>query len=264
MAPLIEWAAAVLTKPRIPAGGAPQAEHTRGTELITLEYPLGSRRTRRQHGVMAPRLYAATGTSFARLDETPDGWTVEPSLPESTAQCLALDPNDPDVVYVGLGAGGVRKTMDGARTWIDVGLVEQQVFSVAVSAADGAVYAGTEPSALFRSDDEGGTWRELAGLLDLRPVRHGASRHAPGRRTCAGSRPAHTRRTRILAGIELGGLMRSTNAARRGKTTGPVRSATCTRSRGTRARLVAPTRPAEAERPGARTPATRGAGGRGP
>ena len=113
------------------------------------------------------RLYATTGTSFARLDETPDGWTVELSLRDSTAQCLALDPNDPDTVYVGLGAGGVRKTTDGARTWIDLGLAEQQVFSVAVSAVDGAVYAGTEPSALFRSDDRGGTWRELTGLLDL-------------------------------------------------------------------------------------------------
>ena len=113
------------------------------------------------------RLYAATGTSFARLDETPDGWAIELSLRDRTVQCLALDPGDPDTVYVGLGAGGVRKTMDGARTWIDLGLTEQQVFSVAVSAADGAVYAGMEPSALFRSDDEGGTWRELTGLLDL-------------------------------------------------------------------------------------------------
>jgi hypothetical protein len=41
------------------------------------------------------------------------------------------------------------------------------VFSVAVSAIDGAVYAGTEPSALFRSDDGSETWRELTALLEL-------------------------------------------------------------------------------------------------
>ena len=158
------------------------------------------------------RLYAATGTSFARLDETPDGWAIELSLRDSTVQCLALDPGDPDTVYVGLGAGGVRKTMDGARTWIDLGLTEQQVFSVAVSAADGAVYAGMEPSALFRSDDEGGTWRELTGLLDL-PSR--ATWSFPPRPWTSHVRwiapsphEAHT----ILAGIELGGLMRSTDA----------------------------------------------------
>ena len=161
---------------------------------------------------MAPRLYAATGTSFARLDETPDGWTVEPSLRESTAQCLALDPDDPDVVYVGLGAGGVRKTTDGARTWMDLGLVEHQVFSVAVSAADGVVYAGTEPSALFRSDDEGRTWHELTGLLDLpsRPTWSFPPRPWTSHVRWIAPSPheAHT----ILVGIELGGLMRSTDA----------------------------------------------------
>ena len=39
-----------------------------------------------------------------------------------------------------------------------MGLADEQVFSVAVSAADGAVYAGTEPSALYRSDDGGLVW----------------------------------------------------------------------------------------------------------
>jgi hypothetical protein len=41
------------------------------------------------------------------------------------------------------------------------------VYSLAVSPVDGAIYAGTEPSALFRSDDGGRTWRELRALLDL-------------------------------------------------------------------------------------------------
>ena len=62
---------------------------------------------------------------------------------------------------------GVRRTTDGGRTWIDCALPEPGVFSLAVSAADGAVYAGTEPSALYRSDDRGETWRELTSLLDL-------------------------------------------------------------------------------------------------
>ena len=157
------------------------------------------------------RLYATTGSSFARLDETPDGWTVEASLPGSAAQCLALDPEDPDTVYVGLGAGGVRKTTDGGHVWADAGLAEQQVFSVAVSAVDGAVYAGTEPSALFRSDDGGSSWRELTGLLDL-PSRPSWS--FPPRPWTSHVRwiaPSPHEADTILAGIELGGLMRSTD-----------------------------------------------------
>jgi len=157
------------------------------------------------------RLYATTGTSFARLDETPAGWTVDVSLPDSTAQCLALDRGDPDTVYVGLGAGGVRKTTDGGSTWQDLGLADQQVFSVAVSAADGAVYAGTEPSALFRSDDGGGTWRELTGLLELpsRPTWSFPPRPWTSHVRWVAPSP-HVADT-ILAGIELGGLMRSTD-----------------------------------------------------
>src|SRR4249920_1035198 len=113
------------------------------------------------------RLYATTGTSAVRLDETCDGWNVAHELRGSGAQCLAIHPADPDTVYVGLAAGGVRKTTDGGRTWTNSGLAGEQVFSLAVSAADAALYAGTEPSALYRSDDGGETWRELQGLLEL-------------------------------------------------------------------------------------------------
>jgi len=107
------------------------------------------------------RFYAATGDGIARLDEAGGAWDVELSLTGSGAQCLALDPADPDTVYAGLREGGVRRTTDGGRSWIDCALPVPGVFSLAVSAADGAVYAGTEPSALYRSDDRGETWREL-------------------------------------------------------------------------------------------------------
>jgi hypothetical protein len=112
------------------------------------------------------RLYAATGDAIARLDEG-EIWTVELSLSGCGAQCLAVDPADPETVYAGLREGGVRRSVDGGRTWVDCRLPEPGVFSLAVSAANGAVYAGTEPSRLFRSDDQGKSWAELGALLDL-------------------------------------------------------------------------------------------------
>jgi hypothetical protein len=69
--------------------------------------------------------------------------------------------------YAGLREGGVRRSADGGRSWVDCKLPEPGVFSLAVSAADGVVYAGTEPSRLFRSDDQGESWGELEALLDL-------------------------------------------------------------------------------------------------
>jgi photosystem II stability/assembly factor-like uncharacterized protein len=157
------------------------------------------------------RLYAATGDAVATLDETDGGWSVELSLPGSGAQCIAVHSSDPDTVYTGLREGGVRRSTDGGRTWVDCELPASGVFSVAVSPADGAVYAGTEPSALYRSDDGGERWRELEGLLEL-----------PSRPTWSFPPRPWTSHVRwispnphdadlILAGIELGGLMRSTD-----------------------------------------------------
>jgi photosystem II stability/assembly factor-like uncharacterized protein len=129
------------------------------------------------------RLYAATGDGIATLTERGGEWAVEWALLEPGVGSLAVDPADPDTVYAGLREGGVRRSTDAGRSWVDCNLPEAGVYSLAVSPADGAVYAGTEPSRLYRSDDRGERWRALDGLL-------------------AGL---------VLVGIELGGLMRSTD-----------------------------------------------------
>src|SRR5688500_14968892 len=157
------------------------------------------------------RLYAATGDGVARLDEVDGEWATAFSLPGSGAHCLAVDPADRDTLYAGLREGGVRRTTDAGRSWTDCELPETGVFSLAVSAADGAVYAGTEPSRLFRSDDGGRTWRALDALLDL-PSRPSWS--FPPRPWTSHVRwiaPSPHDAALLLVGIELGGLMRSTD-----------------------------------------------------
>ena len=157
------------------------------------------------------RLYAATGDGIVRLDERGGGWTVELFLGRSGAQCLAVDPRDPDTLYAGLRERGVSRTHDGGRSWVDCALPEPGVFSLAVSAADGSVYAGTEPSRLFRSDDRGETWRELEALLELpsRPTWSFPPR--PWTSHVRWIAPSPDDADLILVGIELGGLMRSTD-----------------------------------------------------
>jgi hypothetical protein len=157
------------------------------------------------------RLYASTGDGIARLDESNGAWKVALSLQGSGAQCLAVDPSDPDVVYAGLRESGVRRTSDGGRTWLDCELPAPGVFSLAVSAVDGAVYAGTEPSALFRSDDGTNTWRELTALLELpsRPTWSFPPRPWTSHVRWIAANPHDA--DLLLVGIELGGLMRSTD-----------------------------------------------------
>jgi photosystem II stability/assembly factor-like uncharacterized protein len=157
------------------------------------------------------RLYAATGDAIARLEQEDGRWRTTLSLTGSGAQCLALDPADGDVVYAGLREGGVQRTTDRGASWVDCALPAPGVFSLAVSAADGAVYAGTEPSALYRSDNRGETWVELTALLEL-PSRPSWS--FPPRPWTSHVRwiaPSPHDADLLLVGIELGGLMRSTD-----------------------------------------------------
>ncbi|HET9287062.1 MAG TPA: hypothetical protein VFO26_05845 [Gaiella sp.] len=155
------------------------------------------------------RLFGATGDGIARLEESGGAWTVEQSLTGTGAQCVAVDPHDPDTVYAGLREGGVRRTRDAGRSWVDCALPEPGVFSLAVSPADGAVYAGTEPSRVFRSDDGGESWRALDALLDLpsRPTWSFPPR--PWTSHVRWIAPSPHDAELILVGIELGGLMRS-------------------------------------------------------
>src|SRR5881296_3538642 len=157
------------------------------------------------------RLYAATGDAIARLDEHHGAWQTTLSLIGTGAQCLALDASDPDIVYAGLREGGVRRTTDGGASWVDCGLPAPGVFSLAVSAADGAVYAGTEPSALYRSDDRGETWVELASLLELPSQPTWSFPPRPWTSHVRWIAPSPHDADLILVGIELDGLMRSTD-----------------------------------------------------
>jgi photosystem II stability/assembly factor-like uncharacterized protein len=157
------------------------------------------------------RLYGATGDGIVRLDESGGGWAVDRCLDGTGAQCLAVDPRDADTLYAGLRKGGVRRSGDGGRTWVDCELPEPGVFSLAVSPVGGVVYAGTEPSRLFRSVDHGGQWRELEALLELpsRPTWRFPPR--PWTSHVRWIAPSPHDADLILVGIELGGLMRSTD-----------------------------------------------------
>src|SRR5262249_35833219 len=108
---------------------------------------------------------------------------------------------------------------DGGETWkaASEGLEDLRVLAVTVSRShrtDGvsAVYAGTEPSNLYRSEDGGRSWQILPALRELPSEPRWSF---PGRpwthhvRTIA-LHPADPEI--LLVGIELGGVMRSTDA----------------------------------------------------
>jgi photosystem II stability/assembly factor-like uncharacterized protein len=163
------------------------------------------------------RIFAVTGDDVARF-------ALEAGEPELVlrgigARCVAVDPRDPERVYVGTFDDGLYATDDGGSTWRqdERGLADRRVMSVAVSPSHeqggvSVVYAGTEPSNLYRSVDGGRNWQLLPALRSLpsepswsfppRPWTH----HV---RTIA----LHpTDPDWLVVGIELGGVMRSRDA----------------------------------------------------
>jgi hypothetical protein len=98
---------------------------------------------------------------------------------------------------------------DAGATWRDTGLPEADVFSVAISAVDGVFYAGCEPSMLFASADRGQTWRELSALREIPSAPTWSFPPRPWTSHVRWIAPSPHDGSLLLAGIELGGLMRS-------------------------------------------------------
>ena len=121
------------------------------------------------------------------------------------AQCVAAD--GPRVL-AGTSDNGAFLSVDGGATWEHVELPEPSVFSVAIGAADGALYAGTEPSRLFVARD-GEPWTELEALQDIPSRDRWSFPPRPWTHHVRWIAPDPHRAQRLLVGIELGGLMAS-------------------------------------------------------
>jgi hypothetical protein len=154
------------------------------------------------------RLYAAGGDAVSVVE----GGNIRTSLGERGARCLAVDPEDPDTIYVGTSDDGLFKSVDGGRSWDGLsGIEHPRVTAVAVSPADGAVYAGTEPSALFVSRDGGGSWRESEEMRKLPSQPTWSFPPRPWTSHVRAIALSYADPDLVVVGIELGGVLRSTN-----------------------------------------------------
>jgi photosystem II stability/assembly factor-like uncharacterized protein len=152
------------------------------------------------------RLYAAGHNAVAVVEDGKVGLTLE----GGGARCVAVDPEDPDTLYVGTTDEGLFKSEDGGEDWERIsGIEHPRVTSVAVSPVDGAVYAGTEPSTLFVSRDGGASWRELEGLKNLPSAPTWSFPPRPWTSHVRAIALSHENPDLVVAGIELGGVMRS-------------------------------------------------------
>jgi len=125
-------------------------------------------------------IYAATG-SGGLFKSTNNGVTWEPIFDRQSSNSIgdvAVDPNNPDVVWVGTGEAnarnsvswgdGVYKSTDGGKTWTNVGLkdshhigrivVDPRNPNTVYVAALGHLWGPNEDRGLFKTTDGGRTW----------------------------------------------------------------------------------------------------------
>jgi hypothetical protein len=149
-------------------------------------------------------LLAATGDAIVRLVREDAGWRAATLLERAGLRCLAVDGKR---IVTGSRGHGVWLSEDGGESWEDGGLPQPDVFSVAISPADGTVYAGCEPSMLFKR--ENGAWEELSALRELPSAPTWSFPPRPWTSHVRWIAPNPHDAKLLLVGIELGGLMRS-------------------------------------------------------
>jgi photosystem II stability/assembly factor-like uncharacterized protein len=126
------------------------------------------------------------GATGGGLWKTTDGGTTwhpvtDQHIASSSVSAIAVAPSNPDIVYIGMGESelrgnviqgdGIYKSIDGGKTWKNVGLKDtQSIARVRVDAKDpnllyvaalGHPYGKSSERGVYRSKDGGTTWQKI-------------------------------------------------------------------------------------------------------
>lgn len=118
-------------------------------------------------GANPPVIFAVDATVGDLFKSTDRGasWTGTntPSISSASPWGLAIDPNNPETVYVGTyyDKGGFYKSTDGGNTWSikTNGLPPVCPSSIVIDARNGAIYAGLSESGVYKSTDGAENWK---------------------------------------------------------------------------------------------------------
>ena len=137
-------------------------------------------------------------------------------------QCIAFDPQNPNRAYWGTFDSGLWKTDDRGLTWSNIGqgvISSPQIRSVAVSPLNGGnrfnrVYAGTEPSALYISNDGGDSWERMEALNALPSSKSWSFPPRPWTHHVRWIEPDANNQDYVFVAIEAGALVQSRDGGR--------------------------------------------------
>lgn len=128
------------------------------------------------HVLVMTTILAGLQDSLLVARSSKAGWRVHESLRGTHPESIAFDPINPGIAYCGTFGKGIWKTADAGQNWNKIGngfISSPNVSSVSVSPLESGtegfnvVYAGTEPSKFYRSNDGGHSWGRMSGLNNL-------------------------------------------------------------------------------------------------
>ena len=155
-------------------------------------------------------LQVGTERGFASIYTNGDTWQSSPfSLTGKNVVALAIAPDKPAIIFAAVQGYGVFQTEDNAASWRQV--LSANAHSLLMDRANpDQLWVGVEPAGVHRSIDGGQTWHDMSD----------AFRAVPSALDWTYPEPPYQARVRalaqvsgagggLLAGIEIGGLVRS-------------------------------------------------------
>ncbi len=114
-------------------------------------------------------IHVAVDDGLLRLRANGGRWDATLGLEGMAPRSLAADPTHPERVWCGTAGAGLWRSGDGGVEWRQTsdGPRGESVSAVAVAPGEEIVYAGADPSAMWRTENAGGRWEPLTTLNQL-------------------------------------------------------------------------------------------------
>lgn len=153
-------------------------------------------------------IYLATTGGVSIVKGTGETWSGSTQLKDQPIECVLVDEQDTNVAYCGTFGSGLYKTTDAGSNWVScAGLASSNVSALAVNAS-GSLFAGTEPSEVFRSKDGGAIWTPLPVLTQLPSASKWSFPPRPYTHHVKAILPDHNHPDDLHVAIEAGALVR--------------------------------------------------------